>query len=52
MASKAFGLTAYYDSIISNWFNEKLNIKFPDTKTDINAVDAHLRQKEHSLTKI
>ncbi len=33
MASKAFNLTAYYDSIISNWFNEKLNIKFPETKT-------------------
>ena len=24
MASKAFGLTAYYDSIISNWFNKEL----------------------------
>ncbi len=33
MASKAFGLTSYYDSIISNWFNKKLNIKFPDIKT-------------------
>ena len=33
MASKAFGLTAYYDSVISNWFNKKLNIKFPDIKT-------------------
>ena len=30
MSSKAFGLTAYYDSIISNWFNEKLKIKFPE----------------------
>ena len=33
MASKAFGLTAYYDSIISNWFNKELNIKFPDKMT-------------------
>ena len=33
MASKAFGLTAYYDSIISNWFYDKLHISFPDTKT-------------------
>ena len=33
MASKAFGLTAYYDSIVSNWFNKKLNITFPETKT-------------------
>ena len=28
MASKAFGLTAYYDSMVSNWFNKKLDIKF------------------------
>ena len=33
MANKAFGLTAYYDSIISNWFNKKLNITFPEKKT-------------------
>ena len=33
MASKAFGLTAFYDSIISNWFNKELNIKFPDKIT-------------------
>ena len=32
MASKAFDITANYDSIISNWFNKKLKIKFPDTK--------------------
>ena len=23
MSSKAFGLTAYYDAMISNWFNNK-----------------------------
>ena len=33
MSSKAFGLTAYYDSMISNWFNDKLNINFPERKT-------------------
>ena len=33
MSSKAFGLTAYYDSMIANWFNEKLKIKFPERKT-------------------
>ncbi len=32
MARKAFSFTAYYDSIISEWFNKKLNIKFPETK--------------------
>ena len=30
MSSKAFGLTAYYDAMIANWFNRKLNIEFPD----------------------
>ena len=33
MASKAFGLTAYYDAIVSNWFNKKLNIIFPEKIT-------------------
>ncbi len=33
MSSKAFGLTAYYDAMIANWFNEKLNIQFPERKT-------------------
>ena len=33
MASKAFGLTAYYDAMIANWFNSRLNIKFPERKT-------------------
>ena len=33
MSSKAFGLTAYYDAMIANWFNTKLKIKFPERKT-------------------
>ena len=33
MSSKAFGLTAYYDAMIANWFNERLKIKFPERKT-------------------
>ena len=33
MSSKAFGLTAYYDAMIANWFNQNLNIKFPERKT-------------------
>ena len=32
MARKAFNFTAYYDSIIAEWFNQKLKIKFPETK--------------------
>jgi phosphoribosylaminoimidazolecarboxamide formyltransferase/IMP cyclohydrolase len=33
MSSKAFGLTAYYDAMIANWFNKKLKINFPERKT-------------------
>ena len=33
MAAKAFSLTAYYDSIISNWLNNQFSIKFPEKKT-------------------
>ena len=33
MASKAFNLTAYYDSVISNWLNIQLGIKAPKKKT-------------------
>ena len=33
MSSKAFGLTAYYDAMIANWFNKKLKIEFPERKT-------------------
>ena len=47
MASKAFGLTAYYDSVISNWFNKKLNIKFPETITFYGKKLAQLRYGEN-----
>tara|TARA_Y100000590_G_scaffold469671_1_gene659017 strand:- start:72 stop:1613 length:1542 start_codon:yes stop_codon:yes gene_type:complete len=30
MSAKAFSTTAYYDSIVSNYFNNQLNIKFPE----------------------
>jgi phosphoribosylaminoimidazolecarboxamide formyltransferase/IMP cyclohydrolase len=32
MSSKAFGVTAYYDAVIANWFNKKLKIDFPERK--------------------
>ena len=35
MSAKAFSLTAYYDSVVSNWLNDKLNIKFPEKKNHI-----------------
>ena len=47
MASKAFGLTAYYDSMISNWFNKKLNIIFPDKKTIFGKKITQLRYGEN-----
>ena len=33
MASKAFGSTAYYDSVVSEWFNRDIRLKFPERKT-------------------
>ena len=51
MASKAFGLTAYYDSIISNWLNEKLNIIFPDKKTFFGKKISQLRYGENPHQK-
>ncbi|MDC0418429.1 bifunctional phosphoribosylaminoimidazolecarboxamide formyltransferase/IMP cyclohydrolase [Pelagibacteraceae bacterium] len=47
MSSKAFGLTAYYDSMIANWFNHKLNIKFPERKTIFGKKLKRLRYGEN-----
>ena len=47
MASKAFGLTAYYDSMVSNWFNKKLNIIFPERKTIFGKKITQLRYGEN-----
>ncbi len=47
MSSKAFGLTAYYDSMIANWFNEKLKIKFPQNKTIFGKKIQNLRYGEN-----
>lgn len=33
MSAKAFGYSAYYDSVIANYFNKKNNIQFPKRKT-------------------
>ena len=33
MASKAFSLTAYYDAIVSEWFNRDIGLEFPERKT-------------------
>ena len=47
MSSKAFGLTAYYDSMIANWFNKKLNIQFPERKTIFGKKFTTLRYGEN-----
>ena len=47
MSSKAFGLTAYYDAMIANWFNKKLKIKFPERKTIFGRKFQKLRYGEN-----
>ncbi len=47
MASKSFGLTAYYDAMISNWFNKKLKISFPERKTIFGRKLENLRYGEN-----
>ena len=47
MSAKAFSLTAYYDSIISNWLNNYLNIKFPEKKTIHGKLIENLRYGEN-----
>jgi len=51
MSSKAFGLTAYYDAMIANWFNQKLNIKFPERKTIFGRKFKELRYGENPHQK-
>ena len=47
MSAKAFSLTAYYDSVISNWLNDKLDIKFPEKKTIHGKLVENLRYGEN-----
>tara|TARA_B100000029_G_scaffold497240_1_gene564598 strand:+ start:2500 stop:4035 length:1536 start_codon:yes stop_codon:yes gene_type:complete len=47
MSAKAFGLTAYYDSTVSNWFNSKLNLKFPEKETIAGTLINKLRYGEN-----
>jgi len=47
MSAKAFGLTAYYDSVVSNWFNKKLNVKFPERQTLHGKLISKLRYGEN-----
>ena len=47
MSAKAFDLTAYYDSVISNWLNNELSIKFPEKKTVYGKLIENLRYGEN-----
>ena len=47
MSAKAFSFTAYYDSVISNWLNNELNIKFPVKKTLHGKLVENLRYGEN-----
>ena len=47
MSAKAFSLTAYYDSVISNWLNDELDIKFPEKKTIYGKLIENLRYGEN-----
>ena len=51
MSSKAFGLTAYYDSVVSNYFNDQLKIKFPEKKTIHGKLLENLRYGENPHQK-
>ena len=47
MSAKAFGFTAYYDSVVSNWLNNQLNIKFPEKETIHGKLVKKLRYGEN-----
>ena len=47
MSAKAFSVTAYYDSVVSNWLNNQLNIKFPGKKTVHGKLIEKLRYGEN-----
>ncbi len=51
MAGKAYGLTAYYDSFISEWFNKEIGIKFPKRKTFFGKKIKQLRYGENPHQK-
>ncbi len=51
MSAKAFSSTAYYDSIVSNWFNNLNKIEFPETKTYFGKKISELRYGENPHQK-
>ena len=51
MSAKAFDLTAYYDSMISDWLNNEFSIKFPTKKTIHGKLIENLRYGENPHQK-
>ncbi len=51
MASKAYGLTAYYDAIVSEWFNRDIGLEFPERKTFFGKKINQLRYGENPHQK-
>ena len=51
MASKAYGLTAYYDAIVSEWFNRDIGLNFPERKTFFGKKISQLRYGENPHQK-
>ena len=47
MSAKAFNLTAYYDSVISNWLNNQTGVKFPEKETVHGKLIEKLRYGEN-----
>ena len=47
MSAKAFGLTAYYDAMIANWFNKKLTLSFQSEKLFLEEKLQNLRYGEN-----
>ena len=47
MSQIAFGETAYYDSIVANYFNKELDINFPEKKTTHSELIEKLRYGEN-----
>ena len=52
MSSKAFGLTAYYDAMIANWFNAKLGIQFPEEKLSLEENLKNLGMEKTHINKV
>ena len=51
MASKAYGMTAYYDSVVSEWFNRDISLEFPERKTFFGKKINQLRYGENPHQK-